>query len=121
MDTYTSVTYKIQKHNDDVVKKIEYNSCITDTDKQISTYYTSIIEKDKQNESFTKLLRDKSHIYQQLGNSINKADWMIQEYENNNLQKEYNDMYEKHNFDSCLLEYMPSINQATEKYLIANQ
>ena len=121
MDTYTSVTYSIQTHNNDTTKKIEYSSTITDDDnKQVSTYYKNIIKNDHQNESFTKVLRDSSKIYQQLGNSINKADWYIQEYENNNMQKEYNDPYDSHNFDKFVLDYLPTGDKLEDKYMIAN-
>lgn len=121
MDTYTSVTYSIQTHNNDTTKKIEYSSTITDdNNKQVSTYYKNIIKNDHQNESFTKVLRDRSKIYQQLGNSINKADWYIQEYENNNMQKEYNDPYDSHNFDKFVLDYLPTGDKLEDKYMIAN-
>ena len=121
MDTYTSVTYSIQKHNHDTVKKIEYNSTINDNEKQVSTYYSNTMNNDKTNESFTKLFRDKSNIFEQIGNSQCKSDWKVQEYHNNNLQKQYSDPYESHNFDKCLTEFIPSLEQPENKYLIDNK
>jgi len=121
MDTYTSVTYSIQKHNDDTVKKIEYNSTITDNEKQISTYYNQTINNDKTQESFTKLFRNKSEIYEQIGCSQSQSDWNVQEYHNNNLQKQYVDPYPTHNFDKCLTDFLPAISQAENKYLIDNK
>ena len=124
MDTYTSITYSIKKENDEVVKKIEYTSTIKDSDKTlINTYYNNSISNKKQSESFCKLLKEDQNVYQQIGSSINKNDWKIQEYKDSDKQREYIDDYNKHNFDQCIMDCMPSLTNldVNEKFLIDNK
>ncbi len=109
MDTYTSVTYSIKKHNDNVVKTIEYNSSIKDKDKMINTYYNNNISNDSQFENFNKIFSDKNNTYEQIGNSQNKTDWSIQEYHNHTKQREYIDKYNNHKFNEYIMDTMPSL------------
>jgi len=121
MDTYTSVTYSIEKHNDDIIKKIEYNSTINDKDKMINTYYNNSIKNNNQNETFNKIYKDNNNIYEQIGNSTNKEDWLIKEYYNRNKEKEYIDIYDNHKFDKYIMDHMPSLTKLNDNLLIDNK
>jgi len=123
METYTSITYSVHKKNDKSITKIEYNSTMKDNDKLINTYYNNSISDDAQNESFTKTLKDKQDIYEQIGVSTNKADWNVKEYHNNNCNKQYIDAYGIHNFDKCITDCIPSLTtlNENEKFLIENK
>jgi hypothetical protein len=114
METYTSITYSVHKKNDQSITKVEYNSTIKDKDKLVNTYYNNNISEDSQNESFTKTLKDKQNTYEQVGISINKADWNIKEYHNNNCNKQYIDGYNMHNFDKCITDFIPSLTSLNE-------
>ncbi len=120
-NTYTSITYSINKINDNVIKKVEFSSTIKNQDKMINTYYNNSITNSNQTESFNKLYKDNNNIYEQIGNTKNKKDWFIQEYYNNNKEKEYIDTYDKHNFDQYILDYMPSLINLNNNVLIDNK
>lgn len=120
-DTYSSITYSIQKHNNNINKKIEYKSYIKDNDKQISTYYNNNYDNNNQSENFNKLYIDTMNKYEQIGNSKNKKDWKIQEYHNNNIQKEYIDSYDKHSFNEYLLDSIQSLPELNQNILIDNK
>ncbi len=108
MNTFTSITYSHSKQNDsEETKKIEYISSIQDDSKLVTTSYNNVIQKNNQIESFNKLLKSHYGIYEQVGSSQNKKDWSIQEFHNNNLNKEYKDAYDKHKFDKYLNECLP--------------
>jgi hypothetical protein len=121
MDTCTSITYSIKKNNGEIVKKVEYNATAKDNEKIINTYYNNSVTNNQQTESFNKIFKDKNNTYEQIGSSKNKQDWSVQEYHNNNKQKEYVDMYKKHNFDQYIMECMPSLANLNDNFLIDNK
>jgi hypothetical protein len=122
METYTSMTYSIQKtNNDTTVTKIEYNSTIKDNDEMVDTYYNNSTSNDVQKESFTRTLKKKKEICQQIGISTNKTDWQIQEYVNNNCQKDYIDSYDAHNFDKYIKDCIPCLTNMNDKFLLKNE
>jgi len=119
MNTFTSITYSFNKQNDvDTFKKVEYKSTTQDNDKYISTYYHNTITEDQHNETFNKLLKAKNETYEQIGNSQNKNDWMIKEFHNNILSKEYKDSYNQHNFNKQLLDNFPHLQSDSGKLLL---
>lgn len=109
MNTFTSITYSHSKKNGkDDIKKVEYVSTVEDQDKLMTTSYNNIMQNNNQIESFNKLLKNHSHTYEQIGNSYNRNDWLIKEFHNSSLNNEYKDAYNKHSFDNCLNECLPS-------------
>ena len=86
----------------------------SNNDKMVNTYYNNSISEDAQNESFTKTLKDKKNTYEQIGVSVNKADWNVKEYHNNNCNKQYIDAYGVHNFDKCITDCIPSLTSLNE-------
>jgi hypothetical protein len=121
METYTSITYSLHEKNNEIVKKIEYNSTLKDDNKMINTYYNNSISNDVQNESFTKMLKDNKDIFEQIGVSQNKEDWKIKEFHNNDYQKEYTDDYNKHSFMKTITDSIPSLTNMNNKNMIENQ
>lgn len=100
MNTFTSVTYSFQTHNDtDTIKKIEYISTVQDDEKMMHTSYNNILRNNEQQETFNKLFKEKTNVYEQIGNSRNKSNWKIKEFNNQTLSKEYNEIYDKHKFN----------------------
>ena len=112
MDTFTSITYskKQSAANSSTVEKLEYNSSIQDNNKLMNTSYVNTINSmdNDQYESFNKLLKNNSELYEQVGSSHNQSDWNVKEFHNTKLNKEYNDPYCKHNFDQDVLDCLPS-------------
>lgn len=121
MDTHTSIIYSVTKHNDNTIKHIEYNSTIKDGDKMMNTHYKNTVNNEELQESFTKLYRDRDIIYEQLGNSRNRADWFVKEYQNNNFQKQYMEDYNKHTFNDCIMDTMPSLVKLNDNFLLDNK
>lgn len=121
METYTSITYSVHKKNDQAITKIEYTSSLKDDNKIVNTYYNNNISDDIHNESFTKTLKDKRDIYEQIGVSSDKKEWNVKEYHNNSCQKEYKEPYDVHNFDKCITECIPSLANLNKSFLIENK
>lgn len=111
MDTFTSITYSKKQSKDcrGAIEKLEYNSSINDNDKLMRTSYVNTINSlnNEQYESFNKLLKNNSELYEQVGSSHNSSDWYVKEFHNTKLNKEYRDPYGKHNFDQAVLECLP--------------
>jgi hypothetical protein len=117
MNTFTSITYSHSKQNGaEEVRKVEYKSTIEEDGKLMSTSYVNTMTDKHQSETFNKLLKSDSDIYEQIGNSSDKNNWKIKEFHNNSLNKEYSDVYSKHNFDNCLNIDMP--NSANKNLLM---
>ena len=87
----------------------------------VNTYYNNSTSNDVQKESFTKIFKGKKEICQQIGVSTNKTDWQIQEYVNNNCQKDYVDSYDAHNFDKYISDCVPSLTNMNDKFLLKNE
>lgn len=118
VDTYTSITYSVEKHNNDTVQKVAYSSTIKDADKMIDTHYNNTVKNNEQNESFSKLFKNRDNIYEQIGNSKNKKDWTVQEYHNSSFQKKYVDKYTNHKFDECIPPQFRSLRSASTPNLL---
>lgn len=102
MKKFTSVTFSQGTDDNDITfKKIDYQETVTIQDNTFSTLYS--LKQDNKSEdsveSFNKILKNNNYIFEQIGNSKNKNDWEIKEFENNNLHKQYNDQYNEHKFD----------------------
>jgi hypothetical protein len=118
IDTNTSFIYSIHKNNNNTIRKIEYNNTVRDADKMIDTHYNNIIKNTEQYESFTKLLKDKSDVWEQVGSSKNKTDWTVQEFHNSTFQKKYTDKYTKHKFDEHIMDYMQQMQMPNNNFMI---
>ena len=118
IDTNTSFIYSIHKNNNNTIRKIEYNNTVRDADKMIDTHYNNTIKNTEQFESFTKLLKDKSDVYEQVGSSKNKTDWTVKEFHNSALQKKYTDKYTKHKFDEHIMDYMQHMQIPSNNFMI---
>lgn len=102
MKTFTSVTFSQGTYDDDSsFKKIDYQETMTINDNTFTKMYSLHQDGNGQKnvESFNKILKNDKYLFEQIGSSKNKDDWVIKEFENNNLQRQYNDNYEQHKFD----------------------
>ena len=106
MSTKTSFTYSYNNTDDvSISKVIEYKTSYTDdNDNTCATSYKNNIEDDKMHESFNKLVINKQESSEQIGVSINKDDWKLQEFHNDDLLKEYKEDYDKHPYYKYYLE-----------------
>jgi len=120
-----SITFS--KDNYDSLKtinKINYTSSILSDNKIWSTTYKNIIDDKSINETFNKLHKDGNNIYEKVGISENKNPWIIKEFSNSVLEKEYNTSYNNNNFKNILIEAIKtidsdySIDNYNESYLI---
>lgn len=116
MDTFTSITYSKKGNASGSIEKLEYNSSIQDNDKLMRTCYVNTFNSinNDQCESFNKLLKNHSELYEQVGSSRNRSDWNVKEFYNTKLNKEYSDAYAKHNFDQAVLESLPCAISSAE-------
>ena len=107
MKVKTSITYSVQVDDNDVKEsKIEYNkySKIDANNEKLLTYKKFI--KDDivgnnivKNETFNELYKNNNNINEVIGHSLNKTDWNIYEYNNNNLDKKYVKEYDNIKLD----------------------
>lgn len=107
MKEKTSITYSVQVDDNDVKEsKIEYNkySKIDANNEKLLTY-KKIIKDDivsnnvVKNETFNELYKNNNNINEVIGHSLNKTDWNICEYNNNNLDKKYVKEYDNLKLD----------------------
>jgi hypothetical protein len=107
MKEKTSITYSMQVDDNDVKEsKIEYNkySKIDANNEKLLTY-KKIIKDDivgnniVKNETFNELYKNNNNINEVIGHSLNKTDWNIYEYNNNNLDKKYVKEYDNIKLD----------------------
>jgi hypothetical protein len=107
MKEKTSITYSVQVDDNDVKEsKIEYNkySKIDANNEKLLTY-KKIIKDDivsnnvVKNETFNELYKNNNNINEVIGHSLNKTDWNIYEYNNNNLDKKYVKEYDNIKLD----------------------
>lgn len=105
METHTNVSYsQTMKGDVQVSRKVRYDISQLGEDKVLNTSYTSTVEGDRTLESFNKLMKHKGNVYQQIGNSTDGEDWMIKEFNNNELNREFKDAYANHKFDRPQLD-----------------
>jgi len=107
MKEKTSITYSVQVDDNDITEsKIEYNkySKIDSNNEKLLTY-KKIIKDDLvgnnivKNETFNELYKNNNNINEVIGHSLNKTDWNICEYNNNNLDKKYVKEYDNLKLD----------------------
>lgn len=122
MKEKTSITYSVQVDDNDVKEsKIEYNkySKIDANNEKLLTY-KKIIKDDivsnnvVKNETFNELYKNNNNINEVIGHSLNKTDWNIYEYNNNNLDKKYVKEYDNIKLD---INYDLLNKYKTNKYI----
>ena len=95
MKEKTTISYSHQVNNDDTKEsKVEYNK-YTKTPDNIEKMltYKKIVKNDlsgnniTNNESFNELYKNNTDINEVIGNSCNKKNWNVIEYNNYNLKK----------------------------------
>lgn len=106
MSTKTSFTYSYNNIDDvSISKVIEYKTSYTDNDNNtLATSYKNTIENDNMCESFNKLFINNKETNEQIGVSVNKDDWNLKEFHNDDLLKEYKEDYDKHPYYKYYLE-----------------
>jgi len=134
MNESTSISYSYTNINNEISKKIEYKSTIADKDnkKILSTMYNNNIVNNNGveniTESFNKFIKDDTDngkIYEQIGNSKNRNNWDIKEFDNHVLNNEYRENYNKISFKPILdkvpdLLELPSNKNTTNLPMITN-
>jgi hypothetical protein len=95
------------------VKKISYNHSVFHGDKIWSTNYKNKIDDKSINETFNKLYKDGNNIYEKIGNSQNKNSWIVKEFLNTVLEKEYDTPYDNNNFTNVIVDAIMNIDETT--------
>lgn len=95
------------------VKKISYNHSVFHGDKIWSTNYKNKIDNKSINETFNKLYKDGNYIYEKIGNSQNKNSWIVKEFLNTVLEKEYDTPYDNNNFTNDIVDAISNIDETT--------
>lgn len=117
MNESTSISYSYTNINNEISKKIEYKSTIADKDnkKILSTMYNNNIVNNNGveniTESFNKFIKDDTDdgkIYEQIGNSKNRNNWDIKEFDNHVLNNEYAENYDMISF-TRILDKVPDL------------
>ena len=107
MKEKTTISYSHQVNNDDTKEsKVEYNK-YTKTPDNIEKMltYKKIVKNDlsgnniTNNESFNELYKNNTDINEVIGNSCNKKNWNVIEYNNYNLKKKYKKEYDNIKLD----------------------
>jgi|TARA_B110000483_G_C17850473_1_gene410176 hypothetical protein len=98
------------------IKRINYNHIVLAGDKLWSTTYKNKIDDKSINETFNKLHKDGTDIYEKIGNCQNKNSWIVKEFFNTNLKKEYNTSYDKNNFTNTIIDAINNIHETSGEY-----
>lgn len=106
MSTITSFTYSYNNiDNVNITKNVEYKTVYKDdNDNTWASSYNNTISNDDMKESFNKIFKNNKIIKEQIGNSENKKDWKIKEFDNHSFTKEYNENYKKYPYYEYYLE-----------------
>jgi len=112
MPKKTSFTYSYDNIDDTYINKsMEFKTCYTDdNDTVYSVSYKNNIDinsktgNNDMKESFNKLFINKKDVKEQIGMSVNKKDWELKEYHNNDLLKQYKEHYDEHPYYRYYLE-----------------
>jgi hypothetical protein len=113
MPKKTSFTYSYNNIDDtNITKSMEFKSYYTDNDNNVfSVSYKNNIsgnggtgDGNNMQESFNKMFINKHEIKEQIGMSVNKDDWELKEYHNNDLLRQYKEHYDKHPYYRYYLE-----------------
>jgi len=96
MDTKKTFSYSIKKSGKDVIKELQYSDYSKNLDNEENLLlYKNVIKNNEIIESFNKLQKNEDQIKELIGNSKNKGQWKIKEYENSLLQKQYKHKYNR--------------------------
>ena len=96
MDTKKKFSYSIKKSGKDVIKELQYSDYSKNLDNEENLLlYKNVIKNNEIIESFNKLQKNEDQIKELIGNSKNKGQWKIKEYENSLLQKQYKHKYNR--------------------------
>jgi hypothetical protein len=95
------------------IKRINYNYSVLAGDKIWSTTYKNQIDDKTINETFNKLHKDGNNIYEKIGNSQNKNSWIVKEFLNTVLEKEYDTPYDNNNFTNIIIDAINNIDEHT--------
>lgn len=106
-----SITFSKDNFNSlNTTKKINYNYSVLSGDKIWSTTYNNKIDDKSISESFNKLYKDGNNTYEKIGNSLNKKSWLIKEFLNTELEKEYDMPYNDTNFTNVIIDAINNID-----------
>ena len=104
------------------IKKITYNHSVFHGDKIWSTNYKNKIDNESINETFNKLYKDgNNNIYEKIGNSQNKNSWIVKEFLNTVLKKEYDSPYDNNNFTNIIVDAISNIDETTIENIDENK
>lgn len=95
------------------IKRINYNYSVLAGDKIWSTTYKNQIDDKSINETFNKLHKDGNNVYEKIGNSQNKNSWIVKEFLNTVLEKEYDTPYDNNNFTNIIIDAINNIDEHT--------
>lgn len=102
-------------------KKINYNHSVFIGDKIWSTSYKNKINNKTIYETFNKLHKDGDNIYEKIGNSQNKNSWMVKEFSNTVLEKEYDTPYDNNNFTNIIIDALNNIDESSIQNIDENK
>ena len=109
-----SITFSKDNFNSiDTIKKINYNHSVLAGDKLWSTTYKNKIDDKSINETFNKLHKDGNNVYEKIGNCQNKNYWLVKEFLNTVLEKEYNTPYDNNNFTNTIIDAINNIHETS--------
>ena len=107
MSTVTSFTYSYNNiDNVEVNKSFEYKTVYTDKNENIwSSIYKNSTTNDNMIESFNKTYKSNMDEFkEQIGNSNNKSNWTIKDFDNCIKSKDYTESYDKYPYYNYYLE-----------------
>ena len=108
-----SITFSKDNFNSiDTIKKINYNHSVLMETKNSTTYKNKIDDKSI-NETFNKLHKDGNNVYEKIGNCQNKNSWVVKEFLNTVLEKEYNTPYDNNNFTNTIIDAINNIHETS--------
>jgi hypothetical protein len=100
MENRTSFTYTIENKNNKTIKELEYSNYSKNTDNEENMLlYKNIMKDDVIMESFNKLCKYGKNTREIVGNSRNKSDWKIRQYQNSIFERKYVEDYDTLNFN----------------------
>ena len=63
--------------------------------------------------TFNKLHKDGNNVYEKIGNCQNKNYWLVKEFLNTVLEKEYNTPYDNNNFTNTIIDAINNIHETS--------
>jgi hypothetical protein len=100
MENRTSFTYTIENKNNKTIKELQYSDYSKSTDNEENMLlYKNVINDDEILESFNKLFKYGNDTREIVGNSRNKSNWKIRQYNNSTFERKYVEDYDRLNFN----------------------